>query len=505
MTYKKTWFSYVLWAVFTCITGVMLANYTILFWTKYIDSTVGYGTVALISAVFAAVIGIYFLIRKGILPVAKKVLTNEHIAVWCEIFAAGCIFAGGLGYRLYLYAQTGTEMITETAFYHQAMVTSSDMVSLLTHGASWFYTLFLSFILSFLGNKVEAGVWMQIVLQMLSLLLGFLTVRRSAGRVPACVSMLMMAFSSVYAHQIFSLTPETFFFVIYLLGMFLIVCYVCDYTNNQFRNVSAVAGAVLSGIVLGILIYLDAIAVSLVIFLVGILSGTRRLKEGEHFPATWFSILLLVLSVVTGALTLWGMFALDASFSNAGTVAVSRAWFTLYYSHLTMGYILYQTELSIIECLIQVMVTAFLIMSFWNRKKEQNCTPWIFLMLLLAPTPLTVLGVLPYQVFSIFTWSVLAGIGFGQSFAVDAVKRKDEQKDIEPNDMEHKGMEPKNEEPEKAGIEAKQTEPPKPRFIENPLPLPKKHEKKEMDYQYEVAEDKMKFDVTIKENDDFDI
>lgn len=44
-----------------------------------------------------------------------------------------------------------------------------------------------------------------------------------------------------------------------------------------------------------------------------------------------------------------------------------------------------------------------------------------------------------------------------------------------------------------------------PRFIENPLPLPKKHEKREMDYQYEVAEDKMNYDREIKENDDFDI
>ena len=43
-----------------------------------------------------------------------------------------------------------------------------------------------------------------------------------------------------------------------------------------------------------------------------------------------------------------------------------------------------------------------------------------------------------------------------------------------------------------------------PRFIENPLPLPKKHEKREMGYQYEITEDKMNFDVEIKENDDFD-
>jgi len=42
-------------------------------------------------------------------------------------------------------------------------------------------------------------------------------------------------------------------------------------------------------------------------------------------------------------------------------------------------------------------------------------------------------------------------------------------------------------------------------FIENPLPLPKKHVRKEMDYQYEVSQDKMNYDVIVGDNDDFDI
>ena len=45
----------------------------------------------------------------------------------------------------------------------------------------------------------------------------------------------------------------------------------------------------------------------------------------------------------------------------------------------------------------------------------------------------------------------------------------------------------------------------KPRFIENPLPLPKKHVKKEMDYQYPVEDKDMKYDVEVDEKDDFDI
>ena len=44
-----------------------------------------------------------------------------------------------------------------------------------------------------------------------------------------------------------------------------------------------------------------------------------------------------------------------------------------------------------------------------------------------------------------------------------------------------------------------------PHYIENPLPLPKKHVAREMDYQYTVEEKDMKYDVEVSEDDDFDI
>ena len=74
MTYKKTWLSYVIWAIFTCITGVMLANYTILFWTKIIDPMVGLGTVVLVVGVFAVNIGLSYAEHINIRSVYNKYL-----------------------------------------------------------------------------------------------------------------------------------------------------------------------------------------------------------------------------------------------------------------------------------------------------------------------------------------------------------------------------------------------------------------------------------------------
>lgn len=47
--------------------------------------------------------------------------------------------------------------------------------------------------------------------------------------------------------------------------------------------------------------------------------------------------------------------------------------------------------------------------------------------------------------------------------------------------------------------------PAKPGYIENPMPLPKQHEAKVLDYPYFVATDKLKFDVKVSPDDDFDL
>lgn len=43
------------------------------------------------------------------------------------------------------------------------------------------------------------------------------------------------------------------------------------------------------------------------------------------------------------------------------------------------------------------------------------------------------------------------------------------------------------------------------KLIENPLPLPKKHARKELDYAYEVKTEDMKYDVPVSDSDDFDL
>jgi hypothetical protein len=94
---------------------------------------------------------------------------------------------------------------------------------------------------------------------------------------------------------------------------------------------------------------------------------------------------------------------------------------------------------------------------------------------------MTEIGILPYEMISIFQWCVLAGLGiqncvFGGKAEVVQAKIEAINATAEPI-----------------------------AFLANPLPLPKKHVKKEMDYEYPVEEKDMKYDVEVDDSDDYDI
>ncbi|MCM1145273.1 MAG: hypothetical protein NC318_06585 [Blautia sp.] len=522
MTYKKTWLSYCLWAVFTCITGVMLANYAILFWKREINAGVGYDTIGFVFFIFAMVPGCFFLIRKGILEAAKKYQVSAHTAFLWEIFITLSAFMAGIVYRIYLCIQYSGR-VQETEYYRLAMVRESGETAAMVHGISHLYIKCLSLVLSFLGNKVMAAVWMQIFIQMLAILLAYFAVRKLAGRLPACVVILTLSLSSVYAKQIVSITPEGFFFAFYAAGLLLIGSYLKGYCHSRFQKKTALIGALFLGLMIGALLYLDALSITLFIMAAGVILGIHKQEGKKQLPTARFSVLLYGLMLFGSLVMLAFLFVSDASLSGAKVTTIAGAWLNLYRTHFSIDYVLFMTEnsmveSSMIESFLLVLFTAFFVMAFWVHKKTQNATPWIVLMLILAPTPLTKVGVLPYQVYSVFIWSVLAGIGLQQSFAAkeepDFAAGKEqaaletffaagkEQTVLETSQP----MEQQADTVSVAAVEDTEAKTgTKPRFLENPLPLPKKHEKKEMDYQYKVTEEQMKFDIDVREDDDFEI
>lgn len=503
MAYKKTSFSIFLWIAYTCITGVILSDYANLLWRKQINIDNPMYMRGFVILFFVLSVFLFVLFRKVLSPhISGKIYENTKFVL--ETFAVIGIFVIGFIYRLFHCFQNAANGIVETNFYKMAILREGSSVDNIVHGASYLYAQFLSLAFSFLGNKIMAAVWIQVFIQMLTIVLAYFIIRKMLGIIPACTVMLTLSISTVYTGEILTLTPETFYFLLYIIGLFIIGSYVKSYCRNLLSDSGKISGAVFCGIVVGILSYLDAVSLTLFIILFGLINGIHisDLYADDTYDANreqkrrkTVSALLFILTIAAFVFTMAGIFVLDSLSSGDSINIVYNAWIKLYTGQAWVDNSIYRDNYSLAGCIIQMVLAALTILTFWNDREEQSFTPWICLMITTAPMSLSGVSVLRYQVFYVFVWSILAGLGIQQSLGLKAITDRHKSSESEAAETENVAED----------IADSAAAAGKPRFIENPLPVPKKHEKKEMDYQYYVPERKMKYDIVVPDNDDFDI
>ena len=512
MTYRKTWLSYILWALFTCLAGAMLAAYGTLFWQQIIGYEISYYLIIFLIMLLLLILCCYVLIRKVLMPFAYRHRISTHKSrLWENIIACALVLAGIL-YRIGLCMESSADRIVETEVYQNAVVGAGEYIEPIRHKFSFLYMICLSGCMSFLGNKPVVGVWLQIVIQSATLVLSYVLIKKIAGRIPALALLLVLGFSPAYVEEIFILTPECLFLLIYLISIYVTVGYVKDYCYREGGKAARIAAVLFAGIMIGILGYIDPVMFTLVVFLSGIITGKDCRRKN--------SVFLFVLSIVMVVLVFVGILTVDAYLWGREISESAAAWGNNinYGSFALNAFVMPYMESFFWEGFLLVIISALLIMSFWNRRKLQNCTPWIALLLFMMT------GISPYQLQFLFIWSILAGIGLQQCFEPErskaVLKILEDGKQIEAEETVAEQTVFEQTETTVLETEVKKVSMPvakkklKPeesektetvKLIENPLPLPKRHEKREMDYQYQVTEDKMKFDVEISDRDDFDI
>lgn len=596
MTYRKTWFSYVLWVIYSILCVILLVQAGNV-WVSYLAG-IPYAK-GFPDAVMAPLAGIpraalpylgllvipvtallYWIVRVLAGIIRKKCIWKERVVRIVECLMVFITIAGGIFLRIdsarASISMLGNEQfllnyVSGTEYYDLAVVTAEGTVPFMAYGAAYLYVMCLSVVLSFLGNKIASAVILQVFLQIGGLGFAYAVTRKLAGNLPAYIILLYLAYSPCCLRMLTQFSPEWFFFDLYMIGLLIIASFVKDYCANQFSRLMAVAGAVGAGVVIGILAYLDITAVTLLVVIVAAATGRKTIREGEPACSSLKMNAAVIATTVISCMAGWLSAAAIAAYANGTSLPDSvETWIALHiYDTQTFGYkILYPYIWDIYIIGIVVILAAFLVFEFFRNGREQNYMLWFLICALAAPTPLAVLGVHAYGIFSFYIWGVLAGLGlqnciFGgkvqlmqeiieeiNSVTEDAVgaedkieiadaaivreegigNRQDTQgfwatEDIleEPEPVsyekltviqESKEASNQSEQPETFTLEWKDSKQPvaeecaieeEPRFIENPLPLPKKHVKKEMDYQYLVTEENMKYDVEVPEDDDFDI
>lgn len=490
MIYRKNWFDYVLWAVYAGICVMLLAYVGNHIYAFYVGAPLAkLGT----FLPFPLILCLYPGIRMSFQAIRKKYCFSVHAMTMAESLVISVSFIFGLIIRLregILMAPT----FEPGEYYDMAVVRAGMESPALAHGMSDLFVRSLRVVFSFLGNSMMAAMLFQIFLQLLTMLFAGLAVRKAAGRFVSCTVLLLLAFSDAFIKKIYIIDPECMLLAFLLAGLYLVL----SFTKASLfgaGGLGSLPGAVFVGVILGLLCYLECGMLLLFLFLAGLFTGKMHADGGRKRLIV--SLFLVLAGSAAGFLTAIGI---DASFSGVSFDQGLMLWSAPYLS-LGMG----ARKFSVIGTAypffaLLFILASFLVFAFIRGGREQDFTLWLLPCILVSPVFLMDFSIVGFGGVALFLWCVMAALGLKNTMLggqAEALREKIEEINA--------AAEPIPEILEPAAPAPEFTLEEKPRFLENPLPLPKKHVKREMDYDHQVAEKDMHYQVEIAKDDDFDL
>lgn len=485
MSWKKTVFSFLAWLIYTIMTWFCL----LCLGTAYCGQMgvdVRFGALIMICVVALAGLAAYLLRRLS--GIREAFRSRRKLCVAAEAALAVSFLAAGLLLRIWKMGEAG-----ETAAYFEiARVTEGQGIPQIAHGAVYFYVWMLHGIFRLLGNSFFMGVGCQIVLQYLGAVGVYYVLRRHAGPVSALTALGFFMCSPYMIRLGLNLSPGMLYFCFFIA----VAALISRGSRGRLRQ----PFFVLVGIGVSLLVYMDIAGVLLMLFAFAAIFCRREESTPAHRRAG--ACLCFLLSFAAG---FWGCVFVDSLVSQKSFEGVWNMWLQLYRPEkfalpLTVGILDLQTE-----GLILLGLMTLGIFSFWFVKKRERLTALMSAVCLTAAG--SCFGIftdeMPADLYLFFFFSVLAGVGLEQCLAngkvtggateelpVDEEELAEEETPMEDEQPaeEEELVEEEHLAEEEPPAEEEQPEPIQ--FLENPLPLPKKHvKKKTIDYDYPVADD----------------
>lgn len=486
MNWEKNVFSYLLWVLYAVMAEVGLVCLA----DAVCDSMgleIYIGTITCAIYIVAAGLGVYLVHRfapkyTGADEKGHSVRTLLEAAITVILLVLGVV----------LRVQRAGGAVEENVYYELAAMVSEEEIPRSAHGAVSFYIQMLHGLFYFFGNKPAVAVCAQILLQLGAMLLLFFAVRRSAGSIAAIVMLGFGMFSSCLLEEASHLSPSMLYLFLWSAALLLTVA--------EARAKKSPGGFLIAGLAISVVSYLDVAGCLLLLVLAAVIfseeevSGTGRKRKSFLLCLTGagagFAGCALVDSLVSGktfteVLAGWirlyrpSDFRLPVSVDVPGTMAGAMVEYIILFCVLTLG-----------------------MFSFWRDRRRDHRQAWTLLLIVLVLAGC--FGIfteeMPMGLYLYLVLAIMAGIAVEECIC-----------EIKPVSAEAAQI------PAEIGMlsgeadAASQTDgeaaprPGKVKLIENPLPLPKRHVRKKLDYDVNVSLGKDDFDLDVDEKDDFDI
>ncbi len=502
MSLKKNAVSYVTWMILLLFTGAACSFFGMVI-ANILKMNVVLITAGLIIGFFAIIFLLYLF--SGQLAVKYQQLTLPtwitEKAVLIEGVAVGLLLLIGLVVRIVLLPLAG-----EDANYFEISKVTTDATDSLqsVQGSVYYYCMLLHGLFRITGNNWEAGIWLQIGLQMIGALLCYLAVRRLIGKIPAVLVLCFVLFSPGSAEAGITYSPQILYFCIFSASLLLVADYLRRSCEVKTYNAFMWCYTILAGIVIGVCSYIDV---------TGILLGLPlicSLTAGGEYHSWIMRGLRLLLAVIFARISFGICIWIDAMMCGNIVGRVMDAWKITYRaSAISLDRIVQDLQ---VEFIILVVLACVGCVSFWRRKNIEYFTPCILMVIGMC--------VLIFGGFTIenMNGSYLLYILLAMFAAVSITELFQKEIQVVTVDTEDKKVVPvenvliqeipqKHVQVEEKTVEIKSVENKtenKVELFENPLPLPKKHVKKTLDYSFVPEKTAMKYDIYVPDNDDYD-
>ena len=510
MSWKKNGLSVILWAAFLLGSSAALMYYMYETFRKW-----GYedkASMALGAGVWAALFVFFVVVRLTVLQLARKVKPVGDTAR--EVFE-GILFVGllavGIGIRIYSIQYAG-----EAANYFDvAKVAEGSVIPSAVHGANYVYLHLLRLLYLLVGNQWMAGIWLQIGLQALAAILIYLAVRQISGTFAGLgfLAVIMLAPAEILNGLTYS--PDMLYLCVYAIGLVCVASFLGKYAEGEMQSAYDVILLVFSGAWIAFVCYLDISGVTLLAMAACVL-WLRKIKSERKSGNAWLGLGVLILSTVaflTGYLVLYGYSChkglSEVLKSLAGLYAVKGQdeWFWMSNAGSIVSIILH----------CGMVVAAF---SYFFHRKSEKLSPWICAGLVLCIMEYYHISSAQLDSYGLmaFVAGALGGLGISECLSLRDTAR--EKLGVEAQRIgisEEENQEEQNALQEDSEYMQAETttvsddmefvdlgEPKKMKFIDNPLPMPKKHVRKTMEYSFIPDESMMHYDIEVDENDDYD-
>ena len=534
MIWKKTWFSYVLWALYS---GIVCLAFTLGIYQMLPGNLPAMAMVGIVCLFFLVFMAFYYLLR---LPVSRACPEKQagRGGLWAVILEVVLVVAGT---ALILALQSGFILSADpnhlagVEYLKKAYVKDQVSVPVVWHGMEWFYLYVLRAIFWLVGNRGDAALFLQLGLWLAGSFLTYRGVRKNAGRLCGILCFLGLLAVPYDLHMTQVITPLWLqFFLMSLAFYFLNVLFFArskeDGQKKQTgKRLAGYAGTLLLGAFLGMVIYGDLTGITL------LLSGVSLLwalpVKNEKNPGHSLRSLHLFLLVAGSAAVFLGLLAEQASLFKMTFRQAAMMWWKVY-GEQPLDKTVFLTQNTNVSILFLVL-SACLYLGVYRffAQKEQDGLGAMFLPFI-GMAGIAATGLLhPVLGFPglLFFLTVCAAVSVGKCLEREPVEQNStEEEDVkeeletetetvtkEVTKEEITKEETAKEEAEKEVaaeiVPEEETQKPekKVKLLDNPLPGPKKHVARVLDY--DLKEEDLKnpkdweYDIDTQDQDDYDL